>query len=518
MINKMNKSKKDIHKMTERFMNHFLEIIYLLTGEEYTIVKKDSPHSQQLTGEVPVKCDDVAVYFSMEEWEYIEEHKELYKDVIMEKHQTLKTLDTPIIEHSAKADRLNLEQTEDRCLRGPLEAPELDICDTISTGSVNADESNPGQTDDRCVRDQPETPEQDISDNISTDDTHTDLALKVEQTDGLCMGTWEEDFDDSISTGLCDGSPASIIIIEDEENERNENDPHEVETHSDLHEGGCLSRRNTLEESNITTSSSGTIMDDDSRLSLKLQEEDSERISLHESIKSQKRNPRLTLLSYRWDQTSFKARQVKKETSNYGKGVRKIVAVEGHQSSQSGKKRNENNSTFVVAHHGSHTNKLTRNYTDCENIVTANSSLVRRHKAQTRQKPCVCQICGKGFSHTSDLVRHHRIHTGEKPYVCQICGKGFAERSNLVKHYRTHTGEKPYVCQICGKSFAERSNLVRHHRTHTGEKPYICHTCGRGFSERSSLVAHNRTHTGDAPHVSSEYRTFFSANDTEQGM
>ncbi|KAM3940116.1 gastrula zinc finger protein XlCGF66.1-like [Leptodactylus fuscus] len=121
---------RDRKKMAESLLNLTLEIIYQLTGQDYTVVKEASsgccqasvyvgyggtlspilgppPHPliqeingqkilelankilELLTGEVPIRCQDVAVYFSMEEWEYLEGHKDLYKEVMMEDQQPL---------------------------------------------------------------------------------------------------------------------------------------------------------------------------------------------------------------------------------------------------------------------------------------------------------------------------------------------------------------------------------------------------------------------------------------------
>ncbi|KAG9467259.1 hypothetical protein GDO78_015289 [Eleutherodactylus coqui] len=122
---------KDRNKIAESVLNLTLEILFQLTGEEYTVVRKTSsdgcrapvcdgwerpqspimgspPHPlihedinvqkileladkmiELLTGQVPIRCQDVTVYFSMEEWEYLEEHKDLYKDVMMETHLPL---------------------------------------------------------------------------------------------------------------------------------------------------------------------------------------------------------------------------------------------------------------------------------------------------------------------------------------------------------------------------------------------------------------------------------------------
>ncbi|KAM3940169.1 uncharacterized protein RB166_000180 [Leptodactylus fuscus] len=137
---------RDRNKMAESLLNLTLEIIYQLTGEDYTVVKKTSsgrcevpvydgyggtlspipgppPHPliqeeingqkilkltnkmlELLTGEVPIRCQDVAVYFSMEEWEYLEGHKGLYKELMMEDHQPL-----------TSAGRSSKRTTPERC-------------------------------------------------------------------------------------------------------------------------------------------------------------------------------------------------------------------------------------------------------------------------------------------------------------------------------------------------------------------------------------------------------------------
>ncbi|KAM3846904.1 uncharacterized protein M6D78_003995 [Vipera latastei] len=167
-------------------------------------------------------------------------------------------------------------------------------------------------------------------------------------------------------------------------------------------------------------------------------------------------------------------------------------------------------SSQLASHKWIHRGEKPYKCMECGKGFHINSSLLRHKRIHTGDKPYKCVECGKGFSELGNLTSHKRIHTGERPYKCMECGKGFSEHSNLISHKRTHTGEKPFKCMDCGRVFSQHSSLTSHKRIHTGEKPYKCMECGRSFSEHSNLISHKRTHTGEKPYKCMECGKCFS--------
>ncbi|XP_075048457.1 oocyte zinc finger protein XlCOF7.1-like isoform X2 [Mixophyes fleayi] len=489
---------------SERILNLTLEIIYLLTGEDYTAVIKRSgecvtprshpcvsgglsrtqspitvpePHSlireenndqkileltnkiiQLLTGEVPVRFK--------EEWENLEGPKGLYEDVKMENHPILTSLD-------GSSNR---------------NTPERYLCPHYSQD---------------CTQENPSIP-QDYKDDVQTD-------IKVEITEGeeetyvrgdqQCK---EEEIPTDISTDGCKRSSISegqLILSTNFEIEDNtahnfpEENPITLNTHPILHSVDKSSDPSNNEECSpdnigIVTHNIGHT---DDKISL------CSDAGKHFIIKS-------SVLQ------RIETRDKPFPCSECGKCFPNKSKLFTHQRTHTGEKPfpcSECGKLFsykqsLMRHQEIHTGEKPFQCSECEKCFAIQSTLVEHRRTHTREKQFPCSECGKVFANKSTLVEHQRTHTGEKPFTCSECGKCFTQKSGLVHHQRTHTSEKLLPCSECGKCFTLTSNLIRHWRIHTGDKPFPCSECGKCFSRKSNLLRHQGIHTGEKPFQYSE--------------
>lgn len=109
----------------------------------------------------------------------------------------------------------------------------------------------------------------------------------------------------------------------------------------------------------------------------------------------------------------------------------------------------------------------------------------------SRERPFICQECGRSFPLKRHLVTHSKFHAGERPFVCDECGESFAQENHLIMHSRFHGSLNPFVCADCGATFPRKFQLVNHGRIH-GRVPHSCTVCGKEFLQKRTLVAHMR--------------------------
>ncbi|KAM4695625.1 uncharacterized protein WCC33_014425 [Rhinophrynus dorsalis] len=440
----MNKHKKN---MIERFLNHTLEIIYLLTGEEYIMVKKNTPHSSMhlLTGEVPITCGDVSVYFSMEEWEYIEGHKEIYEDVMKENQQNLNTKEIPGDKSAGLRDEtldvLSCDhQGEYVRVEENIQKREVlsDSCPSQDSTEMNAG------AEELCVRKQQETPSEDIYEVSSTEDKPRALNITERPQTVGCL---------------------SYIILEDESpptadefEGTAEGETHALQRYQEGSPRNSSYEPSSYETVNLTSTSLSS-----------QHEHDLCPINVH--------------LVEGGNGAEYNSVQTYEEES-----LMCSEQYDGESAANDDRTADPDGKQYEC--------------TDCGKRYLYKCNFVwHQRKHQEGKSRNQCAECGKQFAFQSSLIKHRKTHTGEKSHKCNVCGKPFALKYNLVQHLRIHTGEKPYQCAECGKYFAYKSAYNQHQKVHLKEKANVCPVCGKCFTRRANLIAHQRIHIKECPYV-----------------
>ncbi|XP_069605096.1 oocyte zinc finger protein XlCOF8.4-like isoform X2 [Ranitomeya imitator] len=305
-------------------------------------------------GTTAIRCQDVAVYFSMEEWEYLEGHRDLYKDVIMEVPQPL-----------TSPDLSSKRTTPERCPRPLL--PQ----------DCNQEDPNASQ------------------DHQGEDLTHINTTETYVRGDERCkeeIATY--DYPDDYTRRLERQLTSSIFKSDD------------LEILQDTTEVNAITPgiSSSIHSKDLSSDPMKQVPSSDSLLTTKENQSHKRVIKKHTVPKAKKSFSCLECgkcFNHKWQ-------LVRHQIIHTGE--------KPYLCSECGKCFTYKRS--LVNHQRTHTGEKPFSCSECEKCFNWKFNLVSHERTHTGEKPFSCSECGKCFNRKSYLVSHQITHTREKPFFC----------------------------------------------------------------------------------------------------